>query len=79
MERNQIRNLLDVQAQRCMELSDKLRYEGSEPLEPEDHKLIRVATLPALQEAFEVGLTHYLVYGEAKNLMEGMGEVVHEG
>ena len=78
MERERLRSLLDKQAQDCMELSDKLRNVGREPLTMEENKLARIATLLAIQEAFEVGLTSYLVFGEASRMIEGIGESVHE-
>jgi len=78
MERQRLKVLVEKQVEDYAALAAKLDTYGNVPLTPEENKLARIATLPALQEAFEIGLTEYLVYGRAERLLEGLGESVHE-
>lgn len=59
METQQIRNLLNDLAQNAMELSERIGY--NQPFTDSEIRLIRMATIPAIQEMYEVMLTHYLV------------------
>jgi hypothetical protein len=78
MEREQLVGLLNQQADRCKDLADRLSTYGTVNFTQSENQLARIATLPALQEAFEKGITTYLIYGEATQLIQGIKEAVHE-
>lgn len=65
------RSLLRDLAERAANLADRLGYEGL-PLDGEEIKLRNMARLPAINEAFELGVVGYLQGREGcfEHLME---------
>ncbi len=59
---DEIRHRLADHGENCLRLAEKLGDQG-EPLNPDEKRLIRMATLPMLQDQFDMALGPYLARG----------------
>lgn len=78
MQQDQLKALLGTHGRACLDLADSLHPNGM-PLTPVEKRLVRIATLPAMQESFEVGVAVYLLSGDATVLVDRLADAFFEG